>query len=76
MTYETLYLRPHQVMAFCMRPSNESNDELLSENQPLLSNDSQAITFGELFQNGVNSQQLLAWSTSIDLVEHYQIYFE
>jgi hypothetical protein len=70
----TTYHHQHQIIPYCMRPSNISNDELFSKNQSLILDGSKAVYFRELSRQGVSSQQLLSRSASIDLAERYQIY--
>ncbi len=73
--YEYLsYILQHQIISYCMRPSNISDDKLLLVNQSLGLDKNEALPFRDLLRRGVNSQQLLVWSASIDLVERYQIY--
>lgn len=63
MRYATL----HQIIPFCIRPSDSSIDlSVLGDNT--------AFTFNELKQKSVTSDLLLEWSSSVQLAEDYEIY--
>jgi hypothetical protein len=53
-----------QMISFCLSESSkECNNEL-----------NQVLTFAELYQQEITSEQLYHWSTPIDIIERYQFY--
>ncbi|CAF3762335.1 unnamed protein product [Adineta steineri] len=66
---ETQILFAHQIIPYCLRPSEESVLILGFNN----TNDLR-VTFKELRDKNISSEELLSWSVSIDLAESYQIF--
>ena len=65
----------HRLIGYCVRPTNNSEREMRrwkSDNKPLHA--SSSYNFKTLRDKQITSQQLLAWSTSIELPERYEMY--
>ena len=65
------FLRTAQLTPYCMRPSS---DDDTSRNSTVFGNIHSTLTFLDLRKQGLSSQQLLAWSRSVDLLEQYASY--
>ncbi len=58
---------PYQVISYCL--SESPSEWTIKEN-----NLDHKLTFAELYQQHITSQQLYLWSASMDIVERYQLY--
>ncbi|CAF2543175.1 unnamed protein product [Rotaria sp. Silwood2] len=65
------YIRINQLTPYCRRPDNNEKEEEISDT--LNENVANKITFKELSEQGVTSEQLLKWSAPIDLAERYEM---
>jgi hypothetical protein len=65
------YIRINQLTPYCRRPDNDEEQEVISD--ILDKNVVNKISFDELREQGVTSEQLLNWSVPIDLAERYEI---
>ncbi|CAM2709396.1 unnamed protein product [Rotaria socialis] len=70
LAYQELSNIIDEMIPYCLRPMNIS--KILFRN--LTNTNSQNLTFEELRVSNVSTQELLAWSAPIDLVEKYQVY--
>ncbi|CAF4817089.1 unnamed protein product, partial [Rotaria magnacalcarata] len=70
LAYQELSNIIDEMIPYCLRPMNIS--KILFRN--FTNTNSQNLTFEELRVSNVSTQELLAWSTPIDLVEKYQVY--
>ncbi|CAF4303137.1 unnamed protein product [Rotaria sp. Silwood2] len=59
----------YQLISYCLRPVEQSLINL----HPVVTFDSN-FTFSTLREKNISSEQLLSWSASIDLAEHYQAF--
>ncbi|CAF4951766.1 unnamed protein product [Rotaria sp. Silwood1] len=66
----TTYIVNNQLTPYCRRPDNDEKEAEISV--ILDDNIANNITFKELSEQGVTSEQLLNWSAPIDLVERYE----
>jgi hypothetical protein len=67
----SFYVSTDQLTPYCRRPDNDETQEEISV--ILNENIANKITFNELREQGVTSEQLLNWSAPIDLVERYEM---
>ncbi|CAF3390101.1 unnamed protein product [Rotaria sp. Silwood2] len=66
------FLRTNYLTPYCLRPlSNDSIGENLTLIQGYVEN---VVMFKTLRSQGINSEHLLQWSISIDIIEQYAIY--
>ncbi|CAF4253619.1 unnamed protein product [Rotaria sp. Silwood2] len=65
------YIMNNQLTPYCRRPDNDEKEEEMSDilNENIANN----ITFKELSEQGITSEQLLNWSAPIDLAERYEM---
>ncbi|CAF1246622.1 unnamed protein product [Rotaria sordida] len=71
--YDDTLNQPRQTIVYCQRP-RDKND--LSPILSLNNIQGKKFTFEELQSLNTTIQQLLSWSTPIDLIERYQIYLD
>ena len=65
------YVHNYYLIPYCRRPDDSEEQE-----QPAHSTDknlAKQITFMELKQQGVTSEQLVSWSSPIDVIERYEM---
>jgi hypothetical protein len=60
-------MNPYQVISYCL--SESPSEWTIKEN-----NLDHKLTFAELYQQHITSQQLYLWSAPMDIVENYQLY--
>jgi hypothetical protein len=70
LAYQELSNVINDAIPYCFRPINRS--EILLEDFLIMTD--QSLTFEELRLSNITTQQLLLWSSPIDLVEQYQFY--
>ncbi|CAF1407518.1 unnamed protein product [Adineta ricciae] len=67
----TEYVLSHQIIPYCLRSSEGNIPDL---NLDYINNDDPALTFLQLKEQNITSEQLLSWSISIDLAERYEMF--
>ncbi|CAF3352041.1 unnamed protein product [Rotaria sp. Silwood2] len=72
LAYQELSNVVNEMIPYCFRPIN-SNESLFRN---IINRSDQNITFEELRIFNISTQDLLLWSTPIDLVEKYQLYLD
>ncbi|CAF3843808.1 unnamed protein product [Adineta steineri] len=61
------------IVKYCIRPNNEKN---LTTVVHFINISDQSFTFNELYHQNVTSDEILLWSSSIDVAEQYQYYLD
>jgi hypothetical protein len=69
------YSRNYYLVPYCRRPDDGEEEEEEEEKLAHISyvNVAQKISFNQLKQDSVTSEQLIAWSVPIDIAEQYEI---
>lgn len=68
-TEPPIYGVAHQIISYCFRPLNKSEDDFY-----FLNTRDESFTFEQLRLNNISSHQLYLWSAPIDIIEQYKIY--
>ena len=67
-TTEHNFKNQYQIIPYCLRPFSQNYDRIIEGKV------SSRVTFEELRKKQVTTRDLLTWSASIDLIEHYDAY--
>jgi hypothetical protein len=70
---ESVYKLAHQIIPYCIRPSNEN---ILDIDFDFENTSHSSFTCGELREKNISNQLLLSWSAPIDLAESYQNFLD
>jgi hypothetical protein len=65
------YVRNYHLIPYCKR--RDSDEELEQDSYLFRENIAQTITFNRLKEQGITSEQLLAWFAPIDVAERYEM---
>jgi hypothetical protein len=67
------YIQNYHLIPYCRRPDDDYDEEQDEMINPINENIAKTISFKELKEEGVTSEELLKWFASIDVAEKYQM---
>jgi len=62
-----------ELIPYCIRPANDSNDELFDSNV-IVDSSAHQLSFEQLRLRNITANELLSWSISMEITERYQVY--